>query len=374
MGVGSRRVMGVGLPLLAHLLPAELTAVIAHEFGHYVSGDVGLGPWTYKTRGAIIRAVAATDETWLAAPFRAYAQLFLKTTLAVSREQEFVADRTAAEVAGSAAAISALRRVAALGPAFSVYMETEVRPILQSGFLPPIAAGFGQYLENPRTAAFIGAAVHEQTTSVEVGEYDSHPPMADRIRALERGPEVPAPNGGVVQGPALAQLDVHARALLRFALGEDVMARLKPIAWNEVGDAVYVRRWQDLTKYYASWFGTRTVDTIPSGQAAFTQLGSKLVGREEEGVDAAARAGRTVQLFTAGLGSALTRAGWKLETAPGGALELVKDGHRLEPGDVVTRLATAKETGDGWRTTCQALGISGLPFVSDVPAEVRGAR
>jgi Zn-dependent protease with chaperone function len=32
-------------------------------------------------------------------PFRAYAELFLKTTLTVSREQEFVADRTAARVA-----------------------------------------------------------------------------------------------------------------------------------------------------------------------------------------------------------------------------------------------------------------------------------
>jgi heat shock protein HtpX len=51
MGIGSRRVMGVGLPLLAHLLPAELTAVIAHEFGHYLSGDVGLGPWIYKDSG-----------------------------------------------------------------------------------------------------------------------------------------------------------------------------------------------------------------------------------------------------------------------------------------------------------------------------------
>jgi heat shock protein HtpX len=48
MGIGSRRVMGVGLPLLAHLTPSELAAVIAHEFGHYVSGDVGLGPWIYR--------------------------------------------------------------------------------------------------------------------------------------------------------------------------------------------------------------------------------------------------------------------------------------------------------------------------------------
>jgi hypothetical protein len=38
------QLMDVGLPLLAHLTTAEPAAVIAHEFGHYVSGDVGLGP------------------------------------------------------------------------------------------------------------------------------------------------------------------------------------------------------------------------------------------------------------------------------------------------------------------------------------------
>jgi len=37
MGFGSRRVMGIGLPLIKGLSPAELRSVIAHEFGHYVS-------------------------------------------------------------------------------------------------------------------------------------------------------------------------------------------------------------------------------------------------------------------------------------------------------------------------------------------------
>ena len=118
MRVGSRRVMGVGLPLLAHLSASELKAVIAHEFGHYVSGDVSLGPWIYKTRSAIGRALAATQGTVLAAPFDLYAKLFLKTTLAVSRQQEFEADRTAARVAGAAPMTRALQRVTALAPAY----------------------------------------------------------------------------------------------------------------------------------------------------------------------------------------------------------------------------------------------------------------
>ena len=34
MGIGSRRVMGIGLPLLQILSISELAAVLAHEFGH----------------------------------------------------------------------------------------------------------------------------------------------------------------------------------------------------------------------------------------------------------------------------------------------------------------------------------------------------
>src|SRR3954462_14897458 len=39
MGFGSHRVMGIGLPLLQSVSVPELEAIIAHEFGHYSSGD-----------------------------------------------------------------------------------------------------------------------------------------------------------------------------------------------------------------------------------------------------------------------------------------------------------------------------------------------
>ena len=55
MGAGSRRVMGVGLPLLDLLTVPQFRAVLAHEFGHFVGGDTRLGPWIYKTRAAIGR-------------------------------------------------------------------------------------------------------------------------------------------------------------------------------------------------------------------------------------------------------------------------------------------------------------------------------
>ena len=142
MGFGSRRVMGIGLPLLQAVSIPEFKAIIAHEFGHYSSGDVALGPWIYKTRAAIMRTIVGVHKTIVAAPFIWYGNQFLRLTHAVSRQQEFIADQVAARVAGARAQARALRRVTAATPLYPSYFNSEVMPVVQAGFLPPIAAGF----------------------------------------------------------------------------------------------------------------------------------------------------------------------------------------------------------------------------------------
>ena len=56
LGFGSRRIMAVGLPLLSVLNISEFRGLVAHEVGHYYSGDTSIGPWVYKTQAAIIRS------------------------------------------------------------------------------------------------------------------------------------------------------------------------------------------------------------------------------------------------------------------------------------------------------------------------------
>jgi Zn-dependent protease with chaperone function len=104
MGFGSRRVMGIGLPLLESLTVPQFRAVIAHEFGHYRGGDTKLGPWVYKTRASIIRTLQslARHSSLLQKPFIWYGEAFSRLTLAISRQQEYVADELAARTTGAA--------------------------------------------------------------------------------------------------------------------------------------------------------------------------------------------------------------------------------------------------------------------------------
>ncbi|MBN1610539.1 MAG: M48 family metallopeptidase [Polyangiaceae bacterium] len=112
MGLFSRRVMGLGLPLLALLSVSELRAVLAHEFGHFHGGDTMLGPWIYKTRSAMARTIIALAErgsSIVRKPFEWYGNFFLGITHSISRAQELSADALAARVAGGRHLVSGLK-------------------------------------------------------------------------------------------------------------------------------------------------------------------------------------------------------------------------------------------------------------------------
>jgi Zn-dependent protease with chaperone function len=111
MGVGSRRVMGLGPPLIQAVTVEQLRAIVAHEFGHYHGGDTMLGPWIYNTRVGITRTVVRLEESVLRHPFVAYGKLFFRITNAVSRRQEFAADALAARVVSAEALIGGLKQV-----------------------------------------------------------------------------------------------------------------------------------------------------------------------------------------------------------------------------------------------------------------------
>src|SRR2546425_7394449 len=148
MGFGSRRVMGLGLPLLQTLGVRELRAVLAHEFGHYHGGDTKLGPWIYKTRAAIGRTLRQLSgrSSALQKPFAWYGNLFLRITHAISRRQEYTADALAARAEGARPVVHALRVIHGTAGAFDTFWQSEVVPVLSAGFCPALAEGFNQFL------------------------------------------------------------------------------------------------------------------------------------------------------------------------------------------------------------------------------------
>lgn len=361
MGFGSRRVMGVGLPLLQTLSVAELKAIVAHEFGHYASGDVKIGPWIYKTRAAIGRAIEGVHGTLIEGPFTWYGRHFLRLTHEISRQQEFIADRVAARVAGAPALASALRQLTALAPSFSAYLSTEVAPVMRAGFLPPIAHGFGEFIRDERIAALSRQTIADAEANPSTDEFDTHPCLHDRVAALAAlgsGPAV-SPADRERASKLLPDLERQATALLRFAVGDDTMGKLKPVTWDVVGDCVYAPMWADAAKNWSAWLSRFTADALPGDRMLLIHAGSDLVGQSEENVNSDQRIGRATEVLAIGIATLLLDQGWRVTTAPGKPLVLVRDGDVVDPFAAVRECAEGPAGVERWKSRCVVLGIVG---------------
>ena len=207
LGLGTTRVLGLGLPLLHCLSLAELRSVLAHEFGHFAGGDTRIGHWVYRARAAVRDVVegleAASDVSesselvaltlffalvrW---PFVRFGNFYLEFTLALSRAQELAADALAAQLEGVEVLTRSLQKLRAAAVGFEGYMQGEVVPLLQEGYLPPIGPGLSRFLESPtvsRQLERVGTAMDEEPEHA----LDSHPPLGVRVahaRALGLDP------------------------------------------------------------------------------------------------------------------------------------------------------------------------------------------
>lgn len=368
MGFGSRRVMGLGLPLLHVLSVAELEAVLAHEFGHFHGGDVLLGPWVYKTREAIGRTLVSLEESgrkWLQMPFDLYGELFLSLTTAVSRHQELAADRLAAELVGAKALSSGLRKVAGADMAFGAYWSDEVAPALKAGLLPPLGEGFAGFFARADVSSAVTDAVRSELRHGKAGRFDTHPSLRDRLNMLRTLPaeKLPAsdPPAATLLGPAPGL----ERALLASLSSGPAVRDLKPASWIEVGRQVWKPQWIDRATSHAAALRGLAVDDLPRVLAAPDEL-ARTVARLEGGQEAALTSPRRVASWSLGtaFAAALARAGYDVAATPGQPVRFSKDGMTLEPFTIVDALASGKLSPEDFSAGLQRAGLSGLSLVA----------
>ncbi|MEW2130503.1 M48 family metalloprotease [Streptomyces sp. NPDC005435] len=278
---GPRRLV-LGVPLLTGLSEARLRAVLGHEYGHFTGGDTRLSALVVRGRVQIGRVVGrfhesarkkaaeehdrqeeaaakriakgkqphAIDTGRAGATYRAmawlytqYGKLYLRASLATAREQEFAADRTAVRIAGRDATASALRELPVLADRHQFYLACYATLGLSAGTMPPrgeFFGGFGRML----------AAREEQLAEMraelpvrEVSPYDSHPPIAERVRRIEALPADGRPAGA--GGSALALLSDPERTLARLedvCLEDWVLELPRAADWSGLLDAAMAER------------------------------------------------------------------------------------------------------------------------------------
>lgn len=368
MGLGSRRVMGLGLPLLQVLTVRELRGVIAHEFGHFHGGDVAIGPWVYKTSAALMRMVSELHDhsEALTLPFVWYGNLFFRLTQAVSRHQEVLADRLATGVVGLRAFASGLRESHVAGVAFGPYWHNAVSPVLSAGFLPPLAAGFEAFLKTPWVVGKLAEAVKEDER-VPAGPYDTHPPLPDRLAAVgvdpsstdrDSGPAaltlldgLPALESDLVDIAVRGKGDAGRQAHLTLDIAPD-LPTLTPLAWAEVGARVWLPEWRRCTHANRKTLHGITPASLP--ELDWEALGRKITAGDPDANPLEVADG----VVGAALALVLARAGFVVESHPASEPVLVGPADRVAVFSVRARLAQGAESPESWRSLCSRVGVA----------------
>lgn len=374
LGLGSRRIAGVGLLLLETLSIGEFQAVLAHEFGHYRRGDTRLGPLIYRTRSTIARTIqqlpllshfgktAAALGAALQRPFVLYGDWYMRITQAISRHQEYSADELSAATSGRDTAVSALRKIYLADMSLGGYWAGYMAPALDAGLLPPFASGFGKYAEFEPNNALAEKALSWHIENVRSEPYDSHPSLGERIKALGSLPAGSEPEAS----PAISLLeDVSGREreLFIFMNPEDG-PKLKTIGWDDVTAAALIPYWAGWAKAHQTDLAGVTPKDLPARLPELAEWGKRMcqtsgqpLTEDQAEVQAKSYAASMIALA---LVTRMIERGWQAAAGPGMYTRLSLGDRTWEPFRIVHALADGDMTSEDWLRLCGELGIGDL--------------
>ncbi len=348
LGLFGKRVMGIGVPLLAVSQVSHLRAIVAHEFGHYQGGETRLASIIYATRSAMARTLVNLHKSGAALlhrPFEWMLHKYLHITQAIARQQELLADEWAVRIAGKAAQTEALQSTGLHGLGFDLFIENELKPLRAMGVVPDnLFAGFRRFLQSSgwdSLRPMLSQAMAQQTAD----PLDSHPPQSERLQHVETLPTPTAPLPGDAR-PAYQLLTEPEKIELYFSK-DFHHPGVEVVSWDNIAPT-----WARVWRLLAERAQVRVADLCPGRLAA---LGSDARLRERFAEQVSPRylgyqrPDRMAQIDTccveylsAYLGTMLAQAGWHFLTAPGEPVQLARGsdaaGQRIHVRKVVQQL------------------------------------
>ncbi|HEV2089146.1 MAG TPA: M48 family metallopeptidase [Cryptosporangiaceae bacterium] len=186
--LGGKRTMHIGAPVLLGLSVAEVYAVLGHELGHYSGRHSTFARISVRGAVALTNIIDNMDYAVVRGVFAAYAKLYFAVSAGIRREHERAADRVAVAVTGRRQTLSALQRMARLGPAWDLATEVYGPLAKAAGRTPDLFAAFAALQAEPGRAAEYDRAL--ATAMAEpTDRYDTHPALRDRLAAAAAQPD-----------------------------------------------------------------------------------------------------------------------------------------------------------------------------------------
>jgi len=238
--------LSLGIPLLAVLSIAELTTVLAHEIGH-LGGEHGRwAAWIYRQRAtfeALERKLAESGnglERLLAKFYLRYVPYFTAYTLALARNHELQADQRAAWTTNAQVLGRALTKKALADRFLTEVFWERFYAHLEKTPEPP----YPPYSMLPRALAvahkeWLRSDWLQQAMRASTADGDTHPPLGERLAALNLQPDLPT---HAPEAVALKLFGPLATAMLKWCDEEWRVANRA--AWRKRHEEIVQARWK----------------------------------------------------------------------------------------------------------------------------------
>lgn len=192
--LGTKSYLMLGIPLLLSHSKEDVTAVIAHEFGHLSGNHSRFSGWVYRSVRSYAQVLDAVEGNRLLERFlNWYVPRLDALSFPLRRKNEYEADAASAEVVGTERAGQALTNVhvrAALEPSFWEGIKKKVHQTPH----PPADLFFDWEHYCKSQSPEDAATALEQALEEETGTTDTHPSLSDRLNALGVSPKLEQPS------------------------------------------------------------------------------------------------------------------------------------------------------------------------------------
>ncbi len=202
--------LALGLPLLEALSLDEFRAVLAHELGHLSHAHGRFGAWIYRIRMAWMHLMKQLESShrigyrifdWF---LKRWAPYFNAYSFVLAREQEYEADRQAAQLTGADQMGRALIAIALQGARMDRGFWPRIARRAVDHDTPPLGV-FAELRDTVRASLALEDARRSLAIALnrKSATDDTHPSLSDRLAALDvQAPTPPAPTAWSKAGAA----------------------------------------------------------------------------------------------------------------------------------------------------------------------------
>jgi hypothetical protein len=213
-------------------------------------------------------------------------------------------------------------------------------------------------MAEPAIVKDVAAATARRLAEARTDPYDSHPPDAERIAALQALPAGP----DYSDEPAAVTL-VDGVELLESVLLLGILRpglQLRSISWADTGTVALLPGLRERVRRQAGLVGNYTIGWLPELLKYADRLGLSEAKAAGAAVGPEQARSLGVGLAGAAFANALAQNGWSAESLPGRPIVMRQGEASLEPFAEVNRLARGEVDADAWQRRCWALGIRDL--------------